>query len=57
VTGAAVIGVAFIAAGAALLAQTYRSRASTAAIGLLTSPLVLWPAMIIAVELDRALAH
>ena len=57
VTGAAVIGAAFIAAGAGLLIQTYRSRSSTAAVNFLIAPVLLWPVMIIAVELDRVLAR
>lgn len=57
VTGAAVIGAGFIVAGAGLLIQIYRSRGSTAAVGLLIAPVLLWPVMIIAVELDRVLAR
>lgn len=57
VTGAAVIGTGFIVAGAAQLIQIYRARGSTAAVGLLIAPVLLWPVMIIAVELDRVLAR
>lgn len=57
VIGAALIGTALIAAGAALLTQTYRSQGSTAAIGLIIAPLLIWVPLVLLVELDHVLSR
>jgi len=55
--GAALIGAALIIAGAVLLRQTYRSQGSTAAVGLLVAPLLIWAPLVLLVELDRVLSR
>lgn len=57
VVGAALIGAALILAGAALLRQTYRSQGSTAAIGLIVAPVLIWVPLVLLVELDRVVAR
>jgi hypothetical protein len=54
--GAVATGAALLAAGGGLLVQVYRSRGSTAAVGLVVAPLLIWVPLVLAVELDRALA-
>lgn len=57
VIGAALIGTAAIMAGAALLTHIYRAQGSTAAVGLVIAPLLIWVPLVLLVELDRALAR
>jgi hypothetical protein len=53
---AAATGVALLTAGACLLARVYRSPGSTAAIGLVISPLLIWVPLVLLVEIYRVLA-
>src|SRR5580658_1203377 len=57
VIGAALIGAALIMAGAVLLTHIYRAQGSTAAVGLIVAPLLIWVPLVLGVELDRALAR
>lgn len=57
VIGTALVGAAILIAGAALLTQIYRTQGSTAAVGLLIAPLLIWVPLVPLVELDRALSR
>jgi hypothetical protein len=54
---AALIGAVVLAVGGFLLAQIYRSKGSTAAVGLFIAPVLIWLPLVLAVELDRALVR
>jgi hypothetical protein len=54
---AALIGAIVLAAGGFLLLQVYRSKGSTAAVGLFIAPILIWLPLVLAVELDRALVR
>jgi hypothetical protein len=55
--GAWLLGVGYLGASAWLLLSIYRAESSTAAIGFLFVPLFLWPGMMFAVELERAVGR
>jgi hypothetical protein len=57
VIAAALIGAVMLVAGAIGLIQIYRSRGSTAAVGLFIAPVLIWVPLVLAVELDRALVR
>jgi hypothetical protein len=57
VTGAWVLGVGYIGASALFVLSIYRSRGSTAALGFLFVPTLLWAGMLMAVDVERALAR
>ena len=55
--GSWLIGVGFIVAVASFLLVIYKDDSSTAALGLLTVPMMLWAGMGIAVFIDRAVTR
>jgi hypothetical protein len=55
--GAWLLGSAFIAASAWLLVSMYSSDSSTAALGFLALPTLLWAGMLMGVDVDRVLAR
>jgi hypothetical protein len=57
VTGAWVLGAGYIAASAYMLFWIYGSDGSTAALGFLFAPILLWTGILMAVDVDRAVAR
>jgi hypothetical protein len=57
VAGAWVLGAGYIGASAWFLLSIYRSNGSTAALGYLFVPTLLWAGMLVAVDLERALGR
>jgi len=51
-----IVGAGFIGISAWLLFSIYRDEGSTAAVSFLVAPLLLWPGVVIAVEVGRAIA-
>lgn len=57
VAGSWVLGAGYIGASAWLLLSIYRRESSTAALGFVFAPLLLWPGMLVAVDVERALGR
>jgi hypothetical protein len=57
VAGSWVLGAGYIGASAWLLLSIYRRESSTAALGFLFAPMLLWPGMLVAVDAERALGR